>query len=78
MWEGHGVASYDALHVGGFGGLRPQELEPGGLVAEQVLDRDVGAAVGAGGSGPVFRFAVPDAVACGGICVGGAGYARQK
>ena len=73
----HGVACDDALHLTGFGGLRAQELEPCGLVAEEVLDRDAGANGGAGRSGLVLRLAVPDAVSAGGFSVGGASYAGQ-
>ena len=71
MGIGHGVACDNALDLGGFSRLRAQELEPGGLVAEEVFDRNAGADGGAGRTGLVFGLAVADAVACGGVGVVG-------
>lgn len=49
-WVRHCVACHDALNLGGFGGLGAEELQAGGLVAEDVLDGDAGAG-GAGNTG---------------------------
>ena len=67
VWVRHGVAGHDALDLGGFGGLRAQQLEPGGLIAEQVLGRNAGADGGTGWQWLVFWLALPNAVSRGGL-----------